>query len=81
MKRPRDLVLGSCLLALGLLPLLALRNSPENRAPSADAAALPAVTSAPATVGRAPCPRGQIDDFGVCVPIAQARLRSHSSPE
>jgi|GEM_PF-3301633 len=80
-------ILGGVLLLVGLVPLLAAGQRGESQgdlprfrgSSAADGSPKSAPTRQPAPVSTPPsgCPRGQLDDFGVCVPVAQTPPRSH----
>jgi len=70
--RPQNyLIVSGLVLAVGLVALLAAPRRAENAGkPSAPA------SSAQRAEGAA-CPKGQLDDFGVCVPVAQTPSPAH----
>jgi len=75
------LIVAGVLLGIGLVPALG-RHAPPQKQPNlvADRDRAPE-SPAPSAEAKASCPKGQLDDFGVCVPVAQTPPRAHSSPE
>jgi len=83
MKPRQQLTLAGVLLVIGALAALAAGKPPRAEAGAAGPEPAGAVAEAPGRP-RSPeqgCPRGQLDAFGVCVPVAQTPPSPHSAPE
>jgi len=76
--RPHNyLIVSGLVLALGLVALLSAPRRAEN------AGKPPAPASSDQRASRdeaAACPKGQLDDFGVCVPVAHPPSPAHVGP-